>query len=381
VLGGGVALGAAGLALLVGRAGLHTVRDIGTRADPVLREAPSDLYVSGGPASAVDYETLARDGRRFVSLRIPAAEISTVDGHAMEPIRVYVGLHTADTVEQRVGIAVDELERLGAFGRSTVLIMGPAGSGYADYVAVEAIECFTRGDVASVVVQYGVLPSMLSLGRVGLGARTTRLLLDRIDERLATLPHRPRILMYGESLGARVLQEALQQAPGRVDDRGRVQGVDAVVSVGTPGGPSLRNQLLHSDGVVHLDAWQQLTGAEQAQLWFIDHDADPVTRWDPRLAYRCPRWLRGPRGRNVPDDMSWLPVLTWWQVVFDLAFAAQQQSGVFRSVGHDYRADLAPILAAVVGHGADVDEVAALLSVREVAREEVAGLKLPAVST
>ncbi len=346
---------------------LDALRGVGLRADPALAEPPDSPYVTGGPGSSVSYSTLARDGRRFVSFRTPAEQIRSVDGQAMEPLRVYVGLESANTVEQRVDLAMRELERLGAFERANLLIMSPAGSGYADYVAAEAIECFTRGDCASVVVQYGVLPSMLSLTRVGLGAQTVRLLLDRIDERIGG--EGPRVLMYGESLGARVAQEALQIAPSRVDATGKVQGVDALVSVGTPGGPSLRNDLLHSPDVVHLDRWQQMTGEERAQLWFVDHDADPVTRWDGALAWRYPRWLQRPRGRNVPDDMNWLPVLTWWQVIFDLVFAAQQQSGVFHSIGHDYRADLAPILAAVVGRGADVEHVAQLLARREVMRD------------
>lgn len=378
--GAAIGLGAlAGLAAVgaVGtEVGLAKLREIGNRADPALREGPTSEFVSGGPASEIDYSTLARDGRRFVSLRTPAAEISTLDGKAMEPIRVYVGLHTAATVDQRVELAIAELQRLGGFERSTLLIMSPAGSGYADYVAVEAIECMTRGDVASVVIQYGVLPSMLSLQRVPLGAQTVRALLDRIAERA-----KGQVLMYGESLGARVAQEALEIAPARVDADGNVDGLDALVSVGTPGGPSLRNRMLGNPNTVHLDRWQQLTGHEKAQLWFVDHDADPVTRWDGQLAYRYPYWLRRPRGRNVPDDMSWLPVLTWWQVIFDLAFAAQQQSGVFHSVGHDYRADLARILAAVLDRHADAEAVEKLLAIREVARDEVTGLNLPAVST
>lgn len=375
-----IGMGAAGALAAVTTVGAHIgltkLREVGTRPDPALREAPTNTYVSGGPASQIDYATLARDGRRFVSLRTPASEISTLDGQAMEPIRVYVGLHSAQTVEQRVDLAIAELERLGGFDRSTLLIMSPAGSGYADYVAAEAIECMTRGDVASVVIQYGVLPSMLSLRRVPLGAQTVRALLDRIAQRATG-----QVLMYGESLGARVAQEALEMAPALVDADGHVHGLDALVSVGTPGGPSLRNRMLGNPDTVHLDRWQQLTGHEKAQLWFVDHDADPVTRWDGQLAYRYPAWLRRPRGRNVPDDMSWLPVLTWWQVIFDLAFAAQQQSGVFRSIGHDYRADLAPILAAVLGRQADVDAVEALLAVREVARDELTALKLPTVST
>lgn len=378
--GSAVGLGAAGALAAVGYAGaqweLAKLREVGNRADPALREAPDNPYVSGGPASQVPYSTLARDGRRFVSLRTPAEEIATLGEPAMEPIRVYIGLHSADTVEERVDLAIAELERLGGFDRSTLLIMSPAGSGYADYVAADAIECMTRGDVASVVVQYGVLPSMLSLRRVALGARTQRLLLDRIAERATGT-----VLMYGESLGARVAQEALQLAPPRVDDHGRVSGVDTVVCVGTPGGPSLRNDLLNCPNVVHLDRCQQLTGFEQGQLWFVDHDADPVTRWDGELAYRDPYWLRHPRGRNVPGDMAWMPVITWWQVIFDLAYAAQQQSGQFHSIGHDYRADLTHILAAALGDGAEADRIQKLLEVREVARDEVVSEPLPAVST
>lgn len=367
VLAGASATALTTVGAIGAKVALDALRGVGLRADPALVEPPDSPYVTGGPGSEVSYDTLARDGRRFVSLRTPAEQIRTVDGQAMEPVRVYVGLETANTAEQRVDLAMRELERLGAFERSNVLIMSPAGSGYADYVAAEAIECFTRGDCASVVVQYGVLPSMLSLRRVALGAQTVRLLLDRIDERVGASG--PRVLMYGESLGARVAQEALQIDPSRVDATGLVEGLEALVSVGTPGGPSLRNNLLHSPDVVHLDRWQQMTGNEHAQLWFIDHDADPVTRWDGALAWRYPAWLRRPRGRNIPDDMNWLPVLTWWQVIFDLVFAAQQQSGVFHSIGHDYRADLAPILAAVVGRGADVDKVAALLARREVMRD------------
>lgn len=365
----GTSASLAGVAAMGIRSGLAGLRAVGTAADPALREPPDDAYVSGGPASAVDYGTLARDGRRFVSLRTPADQIQAVCETSVEPVRVYVGLHTAPTVDQRVDLALAELERLGGFERTTLLVMSPAGSGYAEYVAAEAVECFTGGDCASVVVQYGVLPSVLSLRRVELGALTVRTLLDRLAERLRGMSDPPRVLMYGESLGARVAQEALQMSPALVSADGRVDRLDALVSVGTPGGPSLRDQMLHTPGVVHLDCWQQLSGDEQAQLWFLDHDADPVTRWNGALAWRRPSWLRGDRGRNIPEAMNWVPVLTWWQVIFDLVFAAQQQSGQFRSRGHDYRADLPPVLGKVLGADGDVRRIVELLESREVQRD------------
>lgn len=368
-VGAAVGMSLATAASIGARSALSGLREVGTGPDFALMKRPDDPYVTGGPGSLVDYDTLARDGRRFVTFRTPADQIRNVDGRAMEPVRVYIGLHSADTVEQRVDLAIAELERLGGFDRSNLLIMSPAGSGYAEYVAAEAVECFSRGDCASVVVQYGVLPSMLSLRRVGLGARTVRTLLDRVHQRLRELDRAPKVYMYGESLGARVAQEALQREPSRIRGTGQVTGLDALVSVGTPGGPSLRNELLHCPAVVHLDRWQQMAPDRTGQLWFLDHDADPVTRWDGALAWRRPDWLRAPRGRNIPGGMAWMPLLTWWQVIFDLVFAAQQQSGEFRSRGHDYRADLAPVLAAVVGHGAEVDAVAELLAEREVERD------------
>lgn len=362
--------GVAGLAAVRLRRAFAGLRATGVRADAPLVTAPGSPYVSGGPESLVDYDTLARDGRRFVSFRTPAEQIRQVAGRAMEPIRVYVGVQSAATVEQRVDLAMAELERLGGLDRSNLLIVSPAGSGYIDYVAAEAFECFTGGDCATVAIQYGVLPSIWSLGRVPLGARTVRSLLDRVTERVSRLERRPRVFMYGESLGAQVAQAALTSTPSLVDASARVDGLDAVVSVGTPGGRSLRNDLLHSPGAVHVDRWQQLTGDGRAGLWFLDHDADPVARWDMTLAWRPPAWLRS-GGRNIPEDMAWLPVLTWWQVVFDLAFAAQQASGMFQSIGHDYRADLPHVLAAALGREVDVDLVTALLAQREMTRDSV----------
>lgn len=360
---------------------LHTslVAD-GVRPDAALTDPPGDPYVSGGPASLVAYGTLARDGRRFVSFRTPAAQIADTcpDEPVQEPIRVFVGLASADSVAARVDLAMTELERFGAFDRSTLLIAVPAGSGYANYVAVEAVECLARGDCAAVCIQYGLLPSMFSLGRVDLGAQTVRALIDRVEQRLAGRAQRPRVVMYGESLGAKVAQRALQATPGMVDAAGCVRSVDALLSVGTPGGRSLRTDRLGDPGSVFLDRWQQVPRlAGPAALWFLDHDADPVNTWDMSVAWRRPEWLRRrPRGRNVPDEMGWLPLLTWWQMVFDVTFAAQQQSGDFRSVGHDYRADLTRVVAAACFPGADVEVQAIedLLSARERRRDAVIGV-------
>ena len=71
--------------------------------------------------------------------------------------------------------------------------------------------------------------------------------------------------------------------------------------------------------------------------------------------------------------MLWLPLLTWQQVLLDVAYATQAQSGMFRSLGHDYRADLAPLVAAAyrptqASRVADVQEI---LAKREIARDKL----------
>jgi uncharacterized membrane protein len=315
-----------------------------------------------------------------VHWRVDRAALEAADGSgAQEPVRVFVGVDSADTAEARVDLAMAELERLDAFAKSHILAVCPAGSGYANSVPVEALEYFTGGDCASVVVQYGVLPSMLSTNRIPEAARTFRMLIDRIRRRLASKggSRRPLLHLYGESLGAAIAQRALTVEPGLIDfEDASIIDVASVLFVGSPGGTVVRDRLRDHPGVVHVDRWQDLPDQSPpaCQFWFLDHDADPVTRFESLLIRRRPHWLRStPRGRNIPDQMRWIPLTTWQQVLLDVAYATQAQSGVFRSVGHDYRADLAPLVAAAFVHedAAEVETVQNALAEREIARDRM----------
>jgi hypothetical protein len=350
-------------------------------ADPALVAAPDDRFVSGGPESGIDYDTLAREGRRFVNWRIPATDIDAALGTtgAVEPVRAFVGIDSADDIPGQVDLAVAELERLGGFERSAILIVSPSGSGYANSVPVEALELFKGGDCASVVIQYGLLPSMFSFNVRGAAAESFRLLLDRIAQLAAQRPaqSRPQVFGYGESLGALTAQWGLMHDPALVNDaNASVQELDRALFVGTPSGPSVRNDLDDNAGIVHVDRWQALPASlpQDVQLWFLDHDADPVTRFARHLLHREPHWLQPmPRGRNVPRQMRWVPLLTWQQVMLDVAYATQSQSGVFRSVGHDYRADLGGLVHAAFAQDSEVplDLALQILSEREVSRDRL----------
>jgi uncharacterized membrane protein len=348
--------------------------------DAALAAPIDDPHVSGGPGSVVAYDSLSREGRRYVHWRVSGDHLREQGiTPVAEPVRVFVGLDSADSVSARVDLAMAELDRLGAFDRAHLVAICPAGSGYANSVPVEALEILSGGDCASVVVQYGLLPSMFSLDKIPVAAEGYRLLIDRIRARLNVLPpgSGPLLHLYGESLGALIAEEALTRDPSLVDlDRASLEGVASALFVGSPGGSHLRDALRFHSGVVHVDRWQDLPPLPPAdcRFWFLDHDADPVTRFEPPLAARKPRWLDGqPRGRNIPDQMRWFPVATWQQVMLDVAYATQAQSGVFRSLGHDYRADLAPLVAAA-WHGqpgADIAGVQELLAQREVTRDRM----------
>jgi uncharacterized membrane protein len=139
----------------------------------------------------VAWETLSRQGRRNVANVVSSEAIEQVMGEpaAAEPIRVFVGLESAPTETERVALALAlaELERTGAFDRGLLMVISPTGTGYVNYVATEAAAYLTRGNLASVTMQYSLRPSPLSLDRVAEGRRQYRMLIDAIHNALAWL--------------------------------------------------------------------------------------------------------------------------------------------------------------------------------------------------
>ncbi|MBM3685858.1 MAG: hypothetical protein FJW85_02515 [Actinobacteria bacterium] len=321
----------------------------GRAIEPGFAEAPGLETVSGGPGSLVDFATVGREGARFLGSSVPSEVVEKVTGSpmAMPGVRVFVGFDSAPTPEERVALALEELRRTGAYDRSTLLIGAPAGSGYTNPTPVDILEILLRGDTAAVAVGYGLLPSFLSLDRVELAARTQSLLLEGIAADLAGRAHRPRLLLYGESLGARVQQAAI---PGGSRDLDRL-GVSAALWVGTPGGQqSVAFHAATADESITIDRPEQIPDVlpdPRPRVWFLEHDGDPVVRFEPTVAFRRPPWLAArPRGRNVPEAMMWTPGITWAQVMVDTLFATHITPGNFDSRGHDYRADLGGVVPA-----------------------------------
>jgi len=342
---------------------LDKIRASNSRVEVRYAEPPTAPTVSGGPASVVAFDDLGLQGRRFVSEASPASRIEEVMGEtgAKEPVRVFVGLASADTVEERVALAVEDLHRTGAFDRSMLMIGSPAGTGYFNYIPVEAAEYFTRGDMASVAIQYGALPSMLSMSELPLAIEQHAALLHAVNRELDKMPAsaRPRIVLYGESLGAQTSQGAFIGGGTRILDE---FGVDRALWAGTPYYSKWRRELLAGGPDIDptifgtfnsIDAYRALPDDERSQIrfFFLNHDEDPVTRFGLDIAYRRPAWLGDPADRlpTISKTQQWVPAVTFFQTAIDTKNAATVVPGEFNALGHDYRADLAAFVAAAYG--------------------------------
>ncbi|MGY1802217.1 alpha/beta-hydrolase family protein [Blastococcus sp. SYSU D00922] len=362
--------------------------------------------VSGGPGSRVSWAGMGRDGRLHALATVhprpvadrpdgtPDLSIETVMGVPARaaPVAVYVGLDNAPTPRDRVELAMTELERTGAFDRSLLAFVSPTGTGYVNYVATAALQYLALGDVATVTLQYSRRPSPLSLGMVRGAREQNRLLWLRVLERLRDRPGpRPRVVLFGESLGAHTSQDVfLHWGTLGLD----AMGIDRALWIGTPYGSGWMRQVTRGGrldvdpeavAVVNdLDQLRERTAARGTRPRFVllSHDNDGVTKFGPDLLWYPPEWLGPSRPRpepvpsgsprGIPPAMRWRPLTTFFQSLVDMKNA--QTAGPFGAFQHDYRADLPRFLAEVYGLSATEEQLRRIeetLEVRETVRERL----------
>ncbi len=299
--------------------------------------------------------------RTFVTAGPTSQQLSQFSGRpAPTPVRVYVGLLSAIDAERRAELAVDELVRVGAFDRAVLCIVSTTGTGWVDKRAVNALEYLYGGDTASVATQYSYLPSPVSFVFDNDAVEQEgRILFDRIHERWSTLPadRRPKLLLYGESLGSNGGQAAFTGLDGMR------AAVDGALFAGPPSSNRLWRDLIRrrdrdswqwspvfgGGATVRFAADERTLYRRLPEAWtgprvlFLQHATDPVVWWNPNLLLRRPDWLAQPRGDGVSSSMSWFPIVTFWQVTADLVSANQGRPGY----GHRYGDLLADGWAAV----------------------------------
>jgi len=325
-----------------------TFQEIDARIEPEVAR-PLEPSRTGSPASLLQWEGLGRAGRAYVANGPTATEISTFTGRpAMEPLRVYAGLNSAETVEARVAMALEELRRVGAFDRSVLIVATPTGTGWLDPSAMDTLEYLHHGDVATVAVQYSYLSSWLSLlVEPAYGAEAAQALFDAVYGYWKTLPEtaRPRLYLYGLSLGALnssrsvdiydvvgdPFHGALWSGPPFSSQRWR-----AATDGRDPGSPAWLPRF--RDGSVIRFA-NQHGGASVSQVpWgpirivFLQYASDPVVFFDRASPYREPAWMARPRGPDVSPSLTWFPIVSLLQLGLDMALATTTPLGY----GHVY---------------------------------------------
>jgi uncharacterized membrane protein len=310
---------------------------------------PTDALRSGSPESLVPWATLGRQGRTFVDTGPTEAEIKQFTAtSATEPIRVYVGLKSAPTLEDESTLAVRELQRTGAFSRKVLVVATTTGTGWLNPALIDPLEYMYGGDTAVVAIQYSFLPSWISfLVDKAPAQEAGRDLFDAVYDKWHQLPagQRPALVVFGESLGSFGGEAAFS---GTEDIRDRTSGVFWVGPTNTntlwsrftsgrdPGSPEWRPVYQRGRTVRFASSGAQLEaegqGWQQPRVIYLQNPSDPIVWWSWQLAFHQPDWLRGGRPPDVSSAMHWYPLVTFWQVAADLALATAVPAGH----GHSY---------------------------------------------
>lgn len=327
---------------------------------------PTSPLRSGGPESLVAWDSLGYEGRNFTGGGPTVAELQEFAGAGatvLEPIRVYVGLKsvddtTDDTAAREAALAVDELERTGAFQRDSLMIATVTGTGWVDPVSAAAFELMHDGDTAIVATQYSYLPSWISfLVDLDRAAANGRALVDAVTARWSRLPveARPKLYVFGESLGSYGSEHAFISADAELSLGAATSDATGVLWSGPTFANPIWHQVLHQR--VDSPVWHPRLGpasplrvlgrpgdapvagptGDGHHVTYLTHPSDPVTWAGVDALWSKPPWMDRPTGYDVPAHPIWFPVVTFVQELFDLMAGFSAPPGH----GHNYNPDQA----------------------------------------
>ncbi|WP_420344443.1 alpha/beta hydrolase [Paenirhodobacter sp.] len=303
---------------------------------------PQDPLKTGSAASLLRWEDLGAEGRNRIADPLDAQGIAAIAGApAQEPLRIYVGLGSAETPQERARLALQEAIRVGAFARATLVIATPTGTGWVDPAAMFPLEALSRGDVATISVQYSYLPSWLSLLTVPeYGQETARAVFSAIHGYWRSLPRdqRPKLYLFGLSLGALNsdlsadfydLVGAPYQGAFWVGPPFGSRSWRHITDARNPGSPEWLPEFRDGSVVRFLNQSGLPDGAPWGPLRivYLQYASDPITFFAPSILWRQPDWMRAPQGPGVAAELRWLPLVSFLQIGFDVLTATTTPQG------------------------------------------------------
>ena len=339
---------------LAGASAVFQPRNTATRPGV---EQPLRSEKSGSPSSFAPWDTLGFQGRNFTGTGPSVEELTTLNNRpAKEPIRIYAGLQSAGTIEERVAVLLSELQRTRAYERSLLVMIPTTGTGWVDPVAARSIESMYNGDTVLVAMQYSYLPSWISfLADQQKSIQAARAMVDAVHRRWLHWPpaQHPVLALYGESLGSLAGQGAFEFLPDIAE-----KNVTSVLWVGPPNASGLWKALTvrRDPGTPEVQPrydngrtvrFAQASGPEEiaavaVSAWdrprvlFMQHASDPVVWWSTDLLFRRPDWLSEPPGFDRSASMRWYPIVTFWQVSADMAGNITNSTTTPTGHGHNY---------------------------------------------
>ena len=243
------------------------------------------------------------------------------------------------------------------------MLISPTGTGYVNYCADAAAQYLTLGDIAIVTLQYSKRSSPRSLVRIVRPGNKTGCCGGTYCDGCGAAGGRPRVVLFGESLGAHTSQDVLlhwgtlgPQALG-IDRRcGSARPTAAGGCRRSRGPPRPMSTRTWWPWSTTSGSSQAMTPERRNRLRYVlvSHDNDGVTKlgadlslpspWLAPRAARSPRTFPGPaRGvsrRHAVAADHHLPADP------DRHEKCASSQG-YRAFAHDYRPDLAPFISAV----------------------------------
>jgi uncharacterized membrane protein len=327
---------------LVISSALHALDDMFASIDEITDEGADEP--AGFADSLIHWDDIGRNGKRFLTDGPNQADISALTGRrAKQPVRVIAGYNTADSFAARAEIAVAELDRQGGFDRKVLIIATPTGTGWLDPSAIQPVAYMHNGDLAIVATQYSYLPSWLTLMiDPDFSRESARALFDAVYARWSEMPedNRPRLYLFGLSLGA-LGSEASADMISLLTDP-----ISGALWAGPPFASTIWPEVT-ADRNAESPEWRPLfrdsslirfmthdgftpdmpTRWGPIRIVYLQHPSDPMSFFSPSLAFSSPDWLGTDRGPDISPYFSWNPLVTFFQVGFDIPMATTVPPG------------------------------------------------------